>query len=606
LFKHLVEDVRDTDIPISKNSIENIKTNKGVNFGGYAVKSEVSLLNEYYIWKKVELNGVTYYIKGNIFFNNSFLSPEDLAELISPLLYKEDHDQEKNIKNFLKELNGEFAIVAETESKIFCAVDKIRSIPLFYTITEDTFIVSDSACYLKDKINHHLNEENAAEFMLVGYVTGSDTLFNGIKQIRNGEILSYQKETDSLKTSYYFRFLHGNYYELPEDKLFEMLDSVLVNVFSRLIESTIKQGKRLVVPLSGGLDSRIIVTMLKRLRVNDVICISYGREGNRQSMISKQVAKALGYEWFFVKYTTQKCHECCNSKEGNYFQEWAGNLSSLPHIHDFLALRELKNQRKIPDNSVLVPGHTGDVLSGSHIPKSYLDNSRRYDLETFLIDSLRMHYNLWKLPYNYELEPVFKEKLNNLVFGLEINDNETCANAIEFFDFNERQPKFIINSVRAYEFFGYEWRMPFWDTELINFYLKIPLKHRVNQDLYKKYARDRLFSGDFSILKKIDCTTDILNLKPLEKRSKYEKLQYYRTFIHSYYDEKIDNPIWGSYFENPFISRFLIKFSRYESRNIEKYPMLKTIIDYRNETKYPMSVNGMSTLSYLSGIKERT
>ncbi len=569
------------------------------------MKSEVSLLNKYYPWKKVELNGVTCHLKGNVFFNNKLLSPEELAELVSQLIYKEDHDQKKEIENLLKELNGEFAIIAEIENTIFCAVDKLRSIPLFYTITEDTFIVSDSACYLKSKINPHLNEENAAEFMLVGYVTGNDTLFDGIKQIRNGEVLSYQKEKDSLKTSYYFRFLHGNYYELPEKKLLEMLDSVFINVFLRLIESTIKQGKRLVVPLSGGLDSRIIVTMLKRLGVNDVICISYGREGNRQSMISKQVAKALGYEWFFVKYTAQKCHECYNSKEGNYFQKWAGNLSSLPHLQDFLALKELKNQGKIPDNSVFAPGHTGDVLSGSHIPKSYIENSRKYDLETFLTDSLKIHYNLWKLPYNYELEPIFKEKLNNSVSGLKINDNETCANAIEFFDFNERQPKFIINSVRTYEFFGYEWRIPFWDTELINFYLRVPVKYRINQDLYKKYARDWLFSGDFSILKKIDCTTDILNLKPLEKRSKYEKLQYYRTFIHSYYDEKIDNPIWGRYFENPFISRLLAKFSRYENKNIEKYPMLKTIIDYRNETKYPMSVNGISTLSYLSGIKER-
>ncbi|HII92191.1 MAG TPA: asparagine synthase [Methanosarcina sp.] len=570
------------------------------------MKSEVSLLNKYYTWKKIELNGVTYHLKGNVFFNNKFLSPEELVELISPLICKEDHNQRKETENFLKKLNGEFAIVAETENIIFCAVDKLRSTPLFYTVTEDTFIVSDSACYLKDKTNQRLNEENAAEFMLVGYVTGNDTLFDGIKQIRNGEILIYQKETDNLKTSYYFRFLHSNYYGLPEDKLLELLDSVLVNIFSRLIESTIKQGKRLVVPLSGGLDSRIVVTMLKKLGVNDVICISYGREGNRQSIISKQVAKALGYEWFFVKYTAQKWHDCYNSKEEKYFQEWAGNLSSLPHIHDFLALKELKNQGKIPDNSVFVPGHTGDVLSGSHIPKSYLDNSRKYDLETFLTDSLGMHYNLWKLPHNYELESIFKEKLNNLVSGLEIDDNKTCANAIELFDFNERQPKFIINSVRNYEFFGYEWRIPFWDTELIDFYLKVPIEHRVNQDIYKKYARDRLFSGEFSILKKIDCTTDILNLKPLEKRSKYEKLQYYRSFIHIYYDEKIDNPIWGRYFENPFISRLLMKFSRYKNKNIEKHPMLKTIIEYRNEKKYPMSVNGISTLSYLSGIKERT
>jgi asparagine synthase (glutamine-hydrolysing) len=169
--------------------------------------------------------------------------------------------------------------------------------------------------------------------------------------------------------------------------------------------------------------------------------------------------------------------------------------------------------------------------------------------------------------------------------------------------FNERQAKFIINSVRAYEFFGYEWRMPFWDTELINFFLKVPMKYRINQDLYKKYARDRLFSGELSVLKKIDCTTDMLDLRPLEERSKYEKLLYYRTFIHSYYDEKINNPFWGRYFEHPLISRLLLKISKCENKAVEEYPLLKKIVEYRNEKMYPISVNGLSALNCLARMK---
>jgi asparagine synthase (glutamine-hydrolysing) len=186
---------------------------------------------------------------------------------------------------------------------------------------------------------------------------------------------------------------------------------------------------------------------------------------------------------------------------------------------------------------------------------------------------------------------------------MEINDNETCAGAIELFDFNERQAKFIVNAVRVYEFFGYEWRIPFWDMELVNFFLKVPIEHRINQKLYRKYARDLLFSEELSVLKDIDCTIDIHNLKPLEERSKYEKLLYYRTFIHSYYDEVIDNPIWGRYFKNPLISRILARVSRYDNRGIEEYPLLKKIVEYRNEKKFPLSINGISSLEYLAGIK---
>ncbi len=568
------------------------------------MKSEIKLMNKYCAWKEIKFNEVMYYLKGNVFFNNKLLSPEKLTELMTPLICREDESQEKELGEFFEGLNGEFAIVAETNSRIFCAVDKLRRIPLFYITTKDNFVISDDAYYLKDKINSRLNEKNAAEFMVAGYVTGDETLFDGIKQIRSGEFLTYQKKDNFLKTSCYFRFSHGNYYELPEGQLLEMLDQVFVHTFSRLIESTVNQGKKLIVPLSGGLDSRIIVAMLKRLGVNDVTCVSYGRKGNRESIISKQVAEALGYDWLFVEYTAQKWHECYNSKEADCYRTFAGNLSSLPHMQDFLTVKTLKSQGKIPDNSVFVPGHTADMLAGSHIPSYYLDNSAKYDSDTFSVDSLKLHYNLWKWPY--ELEHTFKEKLNKSISGLEINDNKTCASVIELFDFNERQSKFIVNSVRVYEFFGYEWRTPFWDMELIEFYLKVSLEYRINQTLYIKYARDRLFSGELNVLKKIDCTTDILDLRPLEERSKYEKILYYWTFIHSYYDEKINNPIWGRYFENPIISRLLTKATRYDNKAIEEYPLLKMILEYRNEKNYPLSINGISSLEYLASIKGET
>ncbi|MDM7920223.1 MAG: asparagine synthase-related protein [Methanosarcina sp.] len=557
------------------------------------MKTEIKLLNEYYPWREIKLKGAECYFKGNVFFENKLLSPEKLAELMFPLICKEGQDKEKEIGDFLKKLNGEFAFVAETEDIMFCTADKTRSTPLFYLKTKNSFIISDSAYYLKDKTNSRLNEEKAAEFMVVGYVTGNETLFDDIKQIRCGEFLIYQKNEMYLKSCCYFKFLHGDYYDLPESRLIEMLDQIFVNAFSRPIESTSKQGKKLVVPLSGGLDSRIIVAMLKRLGVNDVICMSYGRKGSRESKISKHVAEALGYEWVFVGSTEKKWHDYYNSKEADLFRILAGNLSSLPHMQDFPAVKELKIQGKIPENSVFVPGHTG---YGTHIP-----NSTNFDSEAYLTASLKKHYNLW--PYGQRLENIFKQRINKSTSGLEIKDKETFANAIEYFDSNERQPKFIYNSVRVYEFFGYEWRIPLCDTELIEFFLRIPVECRINCNLYKKYARDCLFSGNLEILKRIDCTTDFLNLKPLKERSKYEKFLHYRKFVHSYYDEKVDNPIWGRYFKNPLISRLLIKVSRYENENIEEYPLLKTILEHRNKEKRPLSINGVSSLEYLVSVK---
>jgi asparagine synthase (glutamine-hydrolysing) len=278
-------------------------------------------------------------------------------------------------------------------------------------------------------------------------------------------------------------------------------------------------------------------------------------------------------------------------------------------MQDFLAVKELKDQGKISENSVFVPGHAADMFSGSHLSKDYIDSSNKYNSEIFLIACMNKYYNLWKWPHGSQLEHIFKEKISKTESEskLEIKDNDGCVNAIEFFEFNERQPKLIVNSIRVYEFFGYEWRMPLLDTELIDFFLKVPVKHRINKALYKKYARDLLFSGELSTLKEIDCTTDMLDLRPVEERSKYEKLLYYRTFIHSYYDESIDNPFWGRYFKHPlYTSKILTKVLNYENEAIEGYPLLKMILAYRNREKYPLSLNGISSLEYLAKINEET
>ena len=49
-----------------------------------------------------------------------------------------------------------------------------------------------------------------------------------------------------------------------------------------------------------------------------------------------------------------------------------------------------------------------------------------------------------------------------------------------------------MNSARDYEFWGFDWWFPFWDSEYMLFWEKIPLKLRKNKLLYNEYV-DLLF-----------------------------------------------------------------------------------------------------------------
>lgn len=546
------------------------------------MKVEVSFNNHYYPWTDITAGGVKCWLKGTVFYKNELLQSDDVVHLISSILNDSQIDHE-TLKTHLLALNGNFALAMETSRYIFCTVDRVRSIPLFYAVSRDGALFSDDANYLRERLDPPFNEENGAEFLVTGYVTGSDTLFDGISQLQAGEYLVYDKRDGSLSTHYYHRFWHGDYFSEPEEELLNRLDETFVRVFQRLIEST--NGRQIVVPLSGGLDSRIIVAMLKRLGVEDVICFTYGKKGNREAEISRQVAEALDYKWYFVEYTREKLYNSYHSEEMSVYKKFGSNLTSLPHTQDFIAVKELKEEVKIPENAVFVPGHSGDMLAGSHIPLDY-GQPQSYTFEKFLEDSLKKHYNFWKWD-KVEFGPLFKDRIWKSTGEISVHDNESCANAIELFDFNERQAKYIVNSVRVYEFFGYQWRVPLWDAELIDIFLKIPTSQRIDQKIYKNYVQRKLFTSSLEILSTIECTTDISE-KPNSMRYTFKSgMEGLFRILLSYFDRE-----WERYYRYPIATRMFNLFGCGYSNPFPKGDLLYDIVRYNQKKLHVTSLGG--------------
>lgn len=467
---------------------------------------EIHLENNYFPWIKTEVDDLKCWLKGDLFYNDKILQESEIISLFSSLL-STPKSYNGALKNLLLCFNGAFALVIETPNSILCITDRIRSSPIFYSSKDHCFIIADDAQYLKERLHASLNQKNGAEFLVTGYVTGSDTLFDGVQQIQAGEYLIYDKSNEKYSVHRYFQYLHGNYSDDSEEQLIKRLDDVMVGVFNRLIDTTVKQDKTIVVPLSGGLDSRLIVAMLKRLGVENVICFSYGKKGNSQSEISRQVAEALGYTWYFVEYTNKRWYDSFHSEEMRAYELYGGNHVSGPHIQDYLAVKVMKEEGLIPDNAVFVPGHAGDMLTGSWISQDINKMPPNYD--QFLQYILDKHYTIsqWKTKANDELEAFFRHKIRNSVGDIIIHDADSLTNAIEFFNFHERQAKFIVNSVRVYEFFGYGWRIPYWDAGLMDFFLQIPIPLRMNQYLYRKYVLKVVFTMNLSPLSQIPCTT---------------------------------------------------------------------------------------------------
>ena len=127
-----------------------------------------------------------------------------------------------------------------------------------------------------------------------------------------------------------------------------------------------------------------------------------------------------------------------------------------------------------------------------------------------------------------DILPYFKKKIFDTIGKEQIHEWESYVNQVLYFVFSERVAKFIVNSIRVYEFFGYSWRIPLWDNQLMDFFSKLSLKFRMDEFLYITYAKKILFKNNLQILCDIECSTE---LKANRRRSVKERCE---TMINSH------------------------------------------------------------------------
>jgi asparagine synthase (glutamine-hydrolysing) len=385
-------------------------------------------------------------------------------------------------------LNGSFAVVGRRGGEVRAMVDRLRSLPLFYTVAGGSIRISDRADGLASSERPALDAESRLEFQYAGYVTGEDTLIPGVRQIRAGHVLLHGGAKDEPRQVCYYAFRHCNFLDGGDDELSSRLVGVHERVFRRLLDDV---GERqIVIPLSGGYDSRLIGHSLRELGARNVLCYTYGLPRNWESEISRDLARHLGFEWVMVPYSAKRWHAVVDMPAfARYFMK-AGNFSSLAHIQDWPAVQALVAQQRIARDAVFVPGHSGDFLAGSHVPKHFAERRHvsRGELLQAIFDA---HYSLWDWPKPAAatMRRAFAGRIERVVGPITAGTAEQAADAFERWDCEERQAKFIVNSVRAYESFGFEWRLPLFDAELMDFWSRIALAGRMRRRLYFEFVR---------------------------------------------------------------------------------------------------------------------
>ncbi|MEM2507441.1 MAG: asparagine synthase C-terminal domain-containing protein [Nitrososphaeria archaeon] len=358
----------------------------------------------------------------------------------------------------------------------------VRSAPLFYKIEKDTVYVSDDVNKLiRNEVEYDLL--SFMEFLSLGYVLSNRTLLTNIYTLQAGEILEYRNGTLKI----YDKFLYDTssiLHDVDKKTLLEALWEIINSIFINLRRGV--NGKRIVVPLSSGIDSRFIAAMLKLNGFEDVLCINYGIKGNYETSVSKKVADKLGYEWLFIEYSPQRLVQLFKSENFVDYIKMVHNFHTTPNIQEFLSTLFIKEEYGDED-FLFIPGHTGDFISGGHITKQVLAAS---NIKSVADAILKRHYELRYWPPPKKLE---EDLIKYLKCVLQKVGPLASYQLYEIFDWRERQSKYIINTSKAYEFFGFQWHTPLWDKRFVDFWSSIPLRFKYNKKLYKDFLAEYIF-----------------------------------------------------------------------------------------------------------------
>lgn len=441
------------------------------------------------------------WVKGYIFEHPQMkVFAEKLVQLVETA-------NEEDIKKYLADVDGHFAIVLKTPEILFAAVDRIRSIPLFFADYLDHMILTDQPTKLDYKLCN-LESPSALEDRLMlqmsGYCSGNATLLDGVKQLQSGEYLKFSG-CAKLDVKSYYTYHPANPVTITEKvELKRSLEATSIRILQKIIDSA--EGRAIVVPLSGGYDSRLVASGFAHLGYKNVKCFSYGQNNNFESSVSRKVAEKLGYEWKFIELTHDVVRTDFQSELHQDYFSFSNTFASVPVEHEFTAVRILKKSGWIPDDAIFVNGMSGDFLTGSHIPVTLQGDrgglNRQERKGQILSALLNKHYSLWA-----HLESSDNKKLvaDNLWNEIEKEVNGLPKNSIddfglyEFSEFKNRQTKYVITVQRIYEFFGYEWRLPLWDKEYLDYWENIQLTHKINRNLFVEVMHDLDWGGVWSL-----------------------------------------------------------------------------------------------------------
>lgn len=279
------------------------------------------------------------------------------------------------LDEFINKLRGNFVIVLYDlkKDKLVAYTDHWSNIPLLYYKNNDVFLISTRLNELVENlklnnIDYKLNMDGAYSLISYAYMLEDNTLVEDVKRLEAGSRLVYSNNNIEISSYHDWVFEEK---KINKDEAIKKLDSLFLNAVEMQVNKNEEYGYRNIVPLSAGLDCRIVAYSLRRLGVENVLTYTYSDSKSNDYKYCPKMASDLKYEWLYKNLDNGldlfNLDSSIKIADGLIYYPWASQFNT------FL------NAINTSEIGIIHTGVIGDVIPGS-FNKSLDYKNKKYAL----------------------------------------------------------------------------------------------------------------------------------------------------------------------------------------------------------------------------------
>ncbi len=418
----------------------------------------VENLNQGFSWE----NDSDCYVCGYAYVNDCYLEGKELLQ------YFRDQKGEKDFIKKVQKLNGLFAVIIVDSDYVMAAVDRYGVFKLFYHQNGNKFIIGNKAGDIVNATGQKSINTNAEkDWLYAGFAGKNETLFNDVFSLNASKTLFFNSANSKLRVENYHEFLLRPSNKSYSD-LLEQFGEIFEKASKRFISSL--NGKKVLIPLSGGVDSRLGALMLYNGGYENVLCFTYGNKNSIEGQIAYKTAKAYGFEHIFIPYKVREWSRLFKDKKNMDYINFASQFKAVPHFSDLFAA-EYISKNFDNDECIIVPGHIGSIAEGM------LDSGKVFTKESLVSLIIKKYFYF----YGEKCKPItgyLKARLSNYFENKVPVDSEKAHDLFDSAAYDTYRSNHLFMALKPYEFYGFQWRLPLMDSGIVEFFEEVPLDYK--------------------------------------------------------------------------------------------------------------------------------